>query len=334
MRAVSLDRSGLPEALRVDIVPDPVPGPGQVVATTAVGVNTSDVLRRQGRCVVTGQALWTLGHGAGRRPPVVLERPLAAQLGDAGRPRTPWPGHHVPVTPPRVRLVLFDLDGTLVDHEGAAATAVQRWLLGAGWASEDAIPALVTRWEDVAEHHFPAYRARRTTFQGQRRLRLREFLPDVGVDPASWSDDRLDEVFAAYDTAYTEAWRAFDDALPCLQALRGLVATAVLSNGDQRQQQAKVDRTGLGRQITAVLTSDGLGVAKPDAGAFTAACAHLGVPPREALYVGDRLDVDAVAAAAAGLRGVWLDRSGTGGAPQVTAIPTLADLPPLVGALR
>jgi beta-phosphoglucomutase-like phosphatase (HAD superfamily) len=30
------------------------------------------------------------------------------------------------------RLVLFDLDGTLVDHEGAAAKGVEQWLMANG----------------------------------------------------------------------------------------------------------------------------------------------------------------------------------------------------------
>ena len=239
---------------------------------------------------------------------------------------------------PGVRLVLFDLDGTLVDHQRAAADAVRRWLLDAGWADEQAVPALAATWEEVAERHFPAYRARRTTFQGQRRLRLREFLPAlpaVGPGAAAWSDERLDEVFAAYDAAYTAAWRPFDDALPCLEALRGAVRVAVLSNGDQAQQEAKVARTGLAGHLSAVLTSDGLGVAKPDPGAFTASCTHLGVRPREAVYVGDRLDVDARAATAAGLRGIWLDRAGDGAGTtgdDVVRVATLADVPAVLAA--
>jgi beta-phosphoglucomutase-like phosphatase (HAD superfamily) len=72
-----------------------------------------------------------------------------------------------------VRLVLFDVDGTLVDHDGAAAAAVQQWLLGMGWADSGALAGLVSDWDSIAERHFPAYRARLTTFQGQRRLRLR-----------------------------------------------------------------------------------------------------------------------------------------------------------------
>ena len=79
-------------------------------------------------------------------------------------------------------LVLFDLDGTLVDHEGAAAEAAKLWLMAQGWADSRNLQGLVSQWGAIAERHFLAYRAARTTFQGQRRLRLREFLPNVGID--------------------------------------------------------------------------------------------------------------------------------------------------------
>jgi len=161
-----------------------------------------------------------------------------------------------------VRLVLFDVDGTLVDHDGAAAAAVQQWLMVMGWADAGTIAGLVSEWDEIAERHFPAYRARLTTFQGQRRLRLREFLPGVGIDASTWSDERLDELFNTYLVAYEAAWRSFPDAEPCLRALRRVVQIAVLSNGNQQQQEQKVSRTGLGRHIDIVLTSDQLGVAK------------------------------------------------------------------------
>ena len=75
------------------------------------------------------------------------------------------------------RLVLFDLDGTLVDHEGAAAKGVEQWLMANGWADARTIADLISDWDAIAERHFAAYRDRLTTYQGQRRLRLRDFLP-------------------------------------------------------------------------------------------------------------------------------------------------------------
>jgi putative hydrolase of the HAD superfamily len=233
-----------------------------------------------------------------------------------------------------VRLVLFDIDGTLVDHDGATAAAVQQWLMAMGWADAGTIAGLVSEWDEIAERHFPAYRARLTTFQGQRRLRLREFLPRVGIDASTWSDGRLDDLFNTYLVAYEAAWRSFPDAEPCLEALRRVVQIAVLSNGNQEQQEQKVSRTGLGRYVDVVLTSDHLGVAKPDPRVFELACVRLGVPARAAVYVGDRLEVDARAATAAGLRGIWLNRTGGAVPSGVEAIGSLTDLPSLLEDLR
>jgi putative hydrolase of the HAD superfamily len=228
-------------------------------------------------------------------------------------------------------LVLFDLDGTLVDHDSAAAEGVGQWLSAMGWADPGTIAGLVSDWDAIAERHFAAYRARLTTYQGQRRLRLREFLPHVGIDASGWSDERLDDVFTTYLDAYKSAWRSFPDAGPCLEALRLVARVAVLSNGDQEQQEEKISRTGLGRFVDLVLTSDELGVAKPDPQVFELACARLGVPPHTTVYVGDQLEVDALGASAAGLRGIWLNRKGRAVPPEVEAINDLADLPGLLG---
>jgi len=233
-----------------------------------------------------------------------------------------------------VRLVLFDVDGTLVDHDGAAAAGAQQWLMAMGWADAGTIAGLVSKWDEIAERHFPAYRARLTTFQGQRRLRLREFLPLVGIDASTWSDDRLDDLFTTYLVAYEAAWRSFPDAEPCLEALRRVCQIAVLSNGNQEQQEEKVSRTGLGRYVDVVLTSDKLGVAKPDPRAFELACGRLGVPARAVVYVGDQLEVDARAATAAGLRGIWLNRTGDTVPSGVEAIDNLTDLPTLLEEQR
>ncbi len=69
--------------------------------------------------------------------------------------------------------------------------------------------------------------------------RLREFLPRLGIDASTWSDERLDTVFDGYLAAYEAAWRPYPDAAPCLEVLRHVVSVAALSNGDQAQQEAK-----------------------------------------------------------------------------------------------
>lgn len=212
---------------------------------------------------------------------------------------------------------IFDLDGTLVDHDTAAEEAVTTWVSQQGWS----LPDVAKVWDDVAERHFPAYRSGELSFTGQRRARLRDFLPLVGVDVCD--DAQLDATFAEYDALYRAAWRAFPDAA----GLDRLGRLSVLSNGDQSQQEDKLRRTGLLGAFEQVLTSGTLGVSKPDPEVFRRACERLSVDPRDAVYVGDRLDVDARASTAAGLRGIWLDRAGRGGADDVPTIRSLTQLP-------
>jgi putative hydrolase of the HAD superfamily len=91
----------------------------------------------------------------------------------------------------------------------------------------------------------------------------------------------------------------------------------VITNGHLEVQAEKIDATGLRPWIDHIVASGEVGVAKPDAGIFLEACRVFEVAPSDAVYVGDRLHTDAIGAARAGLRGVWLDRHGLATPAQV-----------------
>lgn len=225
-------------------------------------------------------------------------------------------------------LMLFDLDGTLVDHDAAELAAIT------GWISDAAFPARVNGvpservWRNVSEAAFPDYFAGRTTFVEQRRIRIRSFLPLMGVDVTDMNDQDLDAQFHEYRHRYENAWRPFPDVVACLTSLASTHRVAVLTNGDQAQQDDKMERTGLNALVETTIASSTLGFTKPDTAAFHAAVASLRATPSTTVYVGDRLDIDAQAASAAGLTGIWLNRTGDGQDPVgIRTITTLAHLP-------
>ncbi|MTV25272.1 HAD-IA family hydrolase [Nitriliruptoraceae bacterium ZYF776] len=99
----------------------------------------------------------------------------------------------------------------------------------------------------------------------------------------------------------------YADVRPCLAELRELGFTVVLA-GNQPARRAE-QLTALTLPVDHVVTSEELGVEKPDLAFFAEVLARAGVTdPAEALYVGDRTDNDVAAAAAAGLRTCWLRR--------------------------
>lgn len=218
----------------------------------------------------------------------------------------------------KLRGVLLDLDGTLVDHESAAADGLRAWLPTIGLVPTD---EAITRWADVQEAHLPAWRDGLISFAEQRRRRLRDFL---GTDGA---DAELDEIFAGYLIHYEDAWRAYDDVAGALTALAAAgLATAVLTNGVRGQQLRKLARTGLGDRVGPVFTVDDLGAAKPHADAFRRACAGWGLAPGEVLSVGDNYALDVLGARAAGLSAVHLDRHGRGPAGEPRRLTSLGEL--------
>ncbi len=60
-----------------------------------------------------------------------------------------------------------------------------------------------------------------------------------------------------------------------------------------------------------IITAEEAGSSKPHQQIFAYACTKLGIEAAETMYVGDLLDLDAIASRDAGLIGVWLNRVGS-----------------------
>lgn len=223
-----------------------------------------------------------------------------------------------------IEALVFDLDGTLLDHVGSVRAGLASWLPSLGSSSTD---ELVGAWFDAEERHFTLWQTGEISFAEQRRRRLRDFLPLLGRHAGD--DDALDREFEAYRSAYQRAWAGFDDVLPTLARLareHPKPIRAVLTNGAEAQQRAKLAALDLDRLLPTVFTAEALGVAKPDPASFHAVCHALRIEPSRVLHVGDRYDLDVVAARAAGLQAVHLDRSNIGPHHEQLRIRTLTEL--------
>jgi putative hydrolase of the HAD superfamily len=210
-----------------------------------------------------------------------------------------------------LRALVFDLDGTLLDQEGAERDALQRlYERDIDLATKPAYHAFLRDWRNVADDYLQRFLDNRMGFDEQRIARVQALYSKYGsaIDPENAA--RLHQAYAGY---YREQWRAFDDTLPALRALSRRFKLAVITNGDGRQQRAKLDATGLSPFFSHVLVSGEVKVSKPDPAIFRLSEAALGLPPEDLAYIGDRLDVDVAGAKAAGWTAIWLDRKGMPG---------------------
>lgn len=227
--------------------------------------------------------------------------------------------------------VLFDLDDTLLDGDAAWHSGIARLLARCPQVDRDAARLA---WDAAFERHFPVYLAGEMTFVEHQAARMRSWAALVDVPlPAGTELDW----FGDYLAGYSAGWAAFEDVAPCLAALAGM-RFGVITNGESVQQRAKIAALGLTEAFAVVVASGDIGIAKPDPRIFRHAVRQLGTAPERCVFVGDRRDTDALAATAAGMKGVWLNRTTASGDPvlvageEVPEIATLAELPVLLSA--
>lgn len=205
-----------------------------------------------------------------------------------------------------IRGLVLDVDDTLLDTRTAMSSA------GVA-AAAAALPthgahvheALSTGFYDDPGGHFDAYTRGELAFDRQRRLRYDAALRALGI-PSS------DTEFASYETAYREAFAGvqvlFGDVAVLTETAQAAgVAVCLLTNSGDDQTRLKLAAVGWADRFP-VVTTDTIGVGKPDPRLFAAACDLIDVPAPETVCVGDTLSADVLGARGAGLRAAWLCR--------------------------
>ena len=204
--------------------------------------------------------------------------------------------------------VLFDIDDTLVDFNGAARSALLDVSAAFG-DSPDVGERMLASWETVSEVQYNRFLSGELDFDAMLVARMAAVIGEMDpsgalpLDAATLEELRNTSIFTHY--------AQFDDVAACLARFRDHgAAVAVLSNADGPYQRRKMTAAGLADYIDGAVFSGDVGIAKPEPGIFLAGAASIGLPPERVVYVGDRWATDAVGALRAGLAAVWLNRTG------------------------
>jgi phosphoglycolate phosphatase len=168
-----------------------------------------------------------------------------------------------------IRLVVFDLDGTLIDSRRDLA---------------DATNALITEYGGQA-----LSLAAVTAMVGEgAAVLVRRALTAAGLDPDTpGALSRFLELYAARLTLHTTAYDGIIDSLTALQS-DGL-ALAVLTNKPARPTREILARLGLAPFFPQVIGGDSAFGRKPDPAGLLSLIEHAGAAPSATVLVGDSL---------------------------------------------
>jgi sugar-phosphatase len=196
-----------------------------------------------------------------------------------------------------IRAVLFDMDGTLVDSDGAVERAWTVWAAEHGLDAEEAIAlAHGSPSEPTVRRMLPHLDEAGIVASAARQLQLQY--------------DDLSDVVAA------------PGAHEVLRVLAGLgLPWAVVTSADARLAAARLGAAGIAAPV--LVTIDDLSAGKPDPAGYLRAAELLGVPAARCLVVEDA-DVGLAAGRAAGARTAAL--RGLDGDVRLTDLSQLAEL--------
>ena len=226
-----------------------------------------------------------------------------------------------------MKAVIFDLDNTLYSYDRAHAAA---------WA---ALLRLAGEALDLTEARFTALHAEASRVLNRRcgggpaihnRLIRFQILLELAGLPIGAAPALAD----CYWETLLSHMEAEPGAAETLGALRALgLRVGVGTNMTADRQFEKLKRLGLLPLVDLLVTSEELGVEKPDPRLFALCAEKAGAAARDCAFVGDSLEKDALAARRAGMTGLWYCPGG-GPAPEgLPVLRSLAELPKLLQTL-
>jgi len=203
-----------------------------------------------------------------------------------------------------IRVILWDVDGTLLDFLAAERQAMTDCFLHFGLG--ECAPEQIARYSAINRSYWE--RLERGEIAKAQVLvgRFREFFAGEGMDPA------LAEAFnEEYQLRLGDTVCFMDNSYELIRSLRGRVRQYAVTNGTRVAQERKLKKSGLGELFDGVFISELVGAEKPGPLFFDRVFSDIGpVERREVLIVGDSLTSDMKGGLLAGIRCCWYNPRG------------------------
>ena len=204
-----------------------------------------------------------------------------------------------------MRLILFDLDDTLFDHQycsRAGLVAVQKACAG---RIEKSVDELEAAYRKLLEHWHKKVLDGSMSIEESRIERFRVLL---SREHTVATDGEAQAAARCYRDAYDAAYRPVPGAIEILQRVKAACPIGIVTNHIRSEQVKKIAAIGVEPFIDELVVSDEVGVAKPAAQVFQTALSRLGGTPDQAVMIGDSWSSDILGATGLGIRAIWLNR--------------------------
>jgi putative hydrolase of the HAD superfamily len=201
----------------------------------------------------------------------------------------------------RERMPLIQVNGKSVRSTAGRLHAILQ-AYDPGLTLERCYGALIESWQAAERQRAVDYR------EVSAPERFTHFFTLLGVDGTAYPPGLVTTLIEAHRHELAKAAEFPAHHRELLERLAPRYRLALVSNFDYTPTAVGIlEMAGVAHLFTAMVVSDGIGWRKPRREIFDAALRQVGAAPAEALFVGDRAELDVLGAHGVGMDAAWLN---------------------------
>ncbi|MDC3195161.1 YjjG family noncanonical pyrimidine nucleotidase [Flavobacteriaceae bacterium] len=222
----------------------------------------------------------------------------------------------------KIKHVFFDLDHTLWDFEKNSDLTFKKVFkinnlqIGLNSFLEIYKPLNLNFWK--------RYREEKVTKSELRYGRLKETFDAINFEV---SDELINLIADQYITYLADFNFLFDGTFEILDYLKENYKLHIITNGFEEIQTKKMINSNIYHYFEKVITSESVGVKKPNPKVFNYALQMVKATPNECMMIGDNLEADIQGAINCGIKAIHYNSENSNSIPKnITSIYNLLDL--------
>lgn len=195
--------------------------------------------------------------------------------------------------------IFFDLDHTLWDFEKNSGLTFQK--LFKDFKVDVAPDQFLKAYKPINKKYWKLYREEKVSKDDLRYYRLREAFDALEFSVA---DELIDTIAIKYIEYLPDFNHTITGAVELLDYLQEKYQLHIITNGFQEVQSLKMKKSGLLGYFDQIITSESVGVKKPNPRIFHHALQVSNALQENSMMIGDNLEADVEGAVNAGLQAI------------------------------
>lgn len=204
-----------------------------------------------------------------------------------------------------IKGILIDLDNTLYSydecHEIGLKSSFEHLNRTHSSITNDQFQSLYKNIQKELKNRLPQRAA-----SHHRLLYFQSILEKLDI----WTPSLCLDLYQAYWSSFLNKMKLFDGAIEFLKTLTlKNIPVVIVTDLTAQIQFEKLEKLAISQYIKFVVTSEEIGIEKPDQKVFQAALNKIVCNPSEVIMIGDSFEKDILGSKLSGIKAIWFDKS-------------------------